>query len=128
MQGLFQYEDSLDSEPCSIDSLDRAQDTECFTDSLDEESLSDSLDESDTEFYSLVQYTVYKDQVNTHNRGKECLQQSYSLCNLSHVGCQHILLKDHLSQSLVTRWECANVLDFLIFFGEKTKIQVVKNY
>ena len=114
---VCQYEDSLDSLHCSVDSLDGTKNTESFIDSLDEELLSDSLEDSDTQFYSLdavgnASKTLHKDVVET-GTAKEAPEHVHS-----HLGCQHTLLQDYLSQSPVNKWEGSNVLDFLILFGQ----------
>ena len=122
---VCQYEDSLDS---PLDSLDSNKDTENFSDSL--ELLIDSLEDSDTEFYSLdavrnVSNTLYKEQMETTIRIETPWLDDFPEHVHSHVGCQHTLLQDYLSQSPVKTMECLNVLDFLILFGEKRNIQAV---
>ena len=120
---VCQYEDSLDSLHCSVDSLDGTKNTESFIDSLDEELLSDSLEDSDTQFYSLdavgnASKTLHKDLVETATAIEAPLLENYPEHVHSHLGCQHTLLQDYLSQSPVNKWEGSNVLDFLIIFGQ----------
>ena len=132
---LCHYDDSLDMKlaSCSVDSLEENCGTDHSVDSLDEDAVNDSLDSdhSDTESYSLekTENIVYTEERNIAKEDEMknpkgsisniTLRKSELETDVSHIGCQHVIVKDCQSHGQCARLDCSNVLDFLMFFGEK---------